>query len=72
MADIDGAYWRKCIGHLRKEIHFYMMHDGLIPKDTVQAPSLPISEPEMSTDDELFISVSFFPLLNFIQYVDKA
>ena len=70
MADIDGAYWRKCIGHLRKEIHFYMMHDGLIPKDI--GPALPISEPEMSTDDELFISVSIFPLLNFIQYVDKA
>ena len=72
MADIDGAYWRKCIGHLRKEIRFYMMHDGLIPKDTGQAPALQISEPKISTDDEFFISVSFFPLLNFIQYVDKA
>ena len=70
MADIDGAYWRKCIGHLRKEIHFYMMHDGLIPKDP--GPALPITEPEPFTDDEFIISVSFFPLLNFIQYVNQA
>ena len=29
MAEIDSNYWKKCIGHMKKEIHYYMEHDGL-------------------------------------------
>ena len=65
MESIDGAYWRKCISHMRKEIKYYQMHDGMISKEQGQA-AIQMIEPTISTDYEMEIPVSFFPLLNFM------
>ena len=65
MESIDGAYWRKCISHMRKEIKYYQMHDGMITKEQGQA-AIQMIEPTISTDYEMEIPVSFFPLLNFM------
>lgn len=65
MEAIDGSYWRKCISHMRKEIKYYQMHDGMITKEQGQA-AIQMIEPTITTDFEMEISVSFFPLLNFM------
>ena len=65
MEAIDGAYWRKCISHMRKEIKYYQMHDGMISKEQGQA-AIHMIDPTISTDYEMEIPVSFFPLLNFM------
>ena len=65
MESIDGAYWRKCISHMRKEIKYYQMHDGMISKEQGQA-AIQMIEPTITTDFEMEIPVSFFPLLNFM------
>ena len=59
MESIDGAYWRKCISHMRKEIKYYQMHDGMISKEQGQA-AIQMIEPTISTDYEMEIPVSFF------------
>ena len=33
MAAVTAEYWKKCIEHVKKEIFYYMYHDGLLDKD---------------------------------------
>ena len=33
MAAVTAEYWKKCIEHVKKEIFYYMYHDGLLEKN---------------------------------------
>ena len=37
MAAVTAEYWKKCIEHVKKEIFYYMYHDGLLDKDDANA-----------------------------------
>ena len=37
MAAVTAEYWKKCIEHVKKEIFYYMHHDGLVDKDDTNA-----------------------------------
>ena len=37
MAAVTAEYWKKCIEHVKKEIFYYMHHDGLVDKDDANA-----------------------------------
>ena len=37
MAAVTAEYWKKCIEHVKKEINYYMYHDGLVDKDDANA-----------------------------------
>ena len=37
MAAVTAEYWKKCIEHVKKEIAYYMYHDGLVDKDDANA-----------------------------------
>ena len=33
MAEVDAEYWQKCIAHQEKEMHNYLVLDGVIEAD---------------------------------------
>ena len=43
MAAIDAEYWNKCVSKVMKEVHQYMIYDGLIPEDVFEDDSTPES-----------------------------
>ena len=55
MAAVTAEYWKKCIEHVKKEILYYMYHDGLLDKndantneqiEMAEVPELPeVAEP---------------------------
>ena len=55
MAAIDSEYWTKCIEHMKKEVHHYMLQDRvnaevpttMEPATIVENPANPIIRPAM-------------------------
>ena len=46
MAAIDAEYWNKCVSKVMKEVHQYMIYDGLIPEDVIEESPLDVDIPE--------------------------
>ena len=55
MASIDAEYWIKCIEHMFKEVHYYMMHDRVGVEDNENSET--VIEAEV-TDTPIIIDVS--------------
>ena len=68
MAAVTAEYWKKCIEHVKKEIFYYMYHDGLVDKDDAntneqtemaEAPVVPavpeVAEPIQAIDDDMTV-----------------
>ena len=71
MAAVTAEYWKKCIEHVKKEINYYMYHDGLVDKDDANAneqiemaevpvvpvvPAVPeVAEPIQAIDDDMMV-----------------
>ena len=56
MASIDAEYWIKCIEHMFKEVHYYMLHDRVGVEDNENSESVIESE---VTETPMIIDVSF-------------
>ena len=56
MASIDAEYWIKCIEHMFKEVHYYMLHDRVGVEDNGNSESVIDSE---VTETPMIIDVSF-------------
>ena len=55
MAAIDSEYWTKCIGHMMKEVHYYMLQDRVNAEvPTTMEPAIIVETPA----DPMFICVS--------------
>ena len=56
MAAIDAEYWDKCVSKVFKEVHQYMIYDGLIPADDVieenLVPEAPVPESVTEGDSD--------------------
>ena len=56
MAAIDAEYWDKCVSKVFKEVHQYMIYDGLIPPDDVieenLVPEAPVPESVTEGDSD--------------------
>ena len=47
MAEVDAEYWQKCIAHQEKEMHNYLVLDGVIEADnSIQHNKIDSLEPE--------------------------
>ena len=68
MAAVTAEYWKKCIEHVKKEIAYYMYHDGLVDKDDANpneqiemaevpvVPAVPeVAEPIQAIDDDMMV-----------------
>ena len=71
MAAIDAEYWDKCVSKVMKEVHQYMIYDGVITpeEDVIEddlAPesSLPDSIPEEDDTDIMPHTSSYVPANN--------
>ena len=53
MASIDAEYWIKCIEHMFKEVHYYMIHDRVGVEDNENS----VIESEL-TETPIIIDVS--------------
>ena len=69
MAAIDAEYWDKCVSKVMKEVHQYMIYDGLVTEDVVEdnvAPESPLADsiPEEGDDDIMPHTSSYVPANN--------
>ena len=71
MAAIDAEYWDKCVSKVMKEVHQYMIYDGLVTptEDVVEdnfAPESPLAEsiPEEGDDEIMPHTSSYVPANN--------
>ena len=78
MAAIDAEYWDKCVSKVFKEIHQYMIYDGLItpPEDVIEenlAPEASLSDiiTEEDDDDVMPHTSSIVPANNTTSSEDK-
>ena len=78
MAAIDAEYWDKCVSKVFKEVHQYMIYDGLItpPEDVIEENlvlevSLPDSITEGDDDDVMPHTSSIVPANNTSSSEDK-
>ena len=69
MAAVTAEYWKKCIEHVKKEISYYMYHDGLLDKndantneqiEMAEVPEVPeVAEPiqaiPAAQDDDMMV-----------------
>ena len=58
MAAIDAEYWNKVVSKVMKEVHQYMIYDGLIPADVDEDNSTPESplDVDIPEDDDIMPS----------------
>ena len=54
MASVDAEYWTKCIEHMFKEVHYYMLHDGVGDDENSES----VIESDV-TETPMIIDVSF-------------
>ena len=69
MAAIDAEYWDKCVTKVMKEVHQYMIYDGLVTEDVIEdnlmpESPLPDSIPEGDADDAMPHTSSIVPAKN--------
>ena len=69
MAAIDAEYWDKCVSKVMKEVHQYMIYDGLVTEEVVEdnlAPESPLADsiPEEGDDDIMPHTSSYVPANN--------
>ena len=69
MAAIDAEYWDKCVSKVMKEVHQYMIYDGLVTEEVIEdnlmpESPLPDSIPEGDADDAMPHTSSIVPAKN--------
>ena len=69
MAAIDAEYWDKCVSKVMKEVHQYMIYDGLVTEDVVEdnlATESPLADsiPEESDNEIMPHTSSYVPANN--------
>ena len=76
MAAIDAEYWDKCVSKVMKEVHQYMIYDGLVTEDVIEdnlmpESPLPDSIPEGDANDAMPHTSSIVPANNTTSSEDK-